>query len=208
MRNYSNERVSTGIEGLDEVMLGGYIRQNAYLVTGQAGTGKTTLCLHFLEEGSRNGEPTLFVSFGEKAEQIMKNAKKLGMKLENVEFLDLSPSPDFFARAEMYDVFSPAEVEREPVVKSIVSKAEELAPKRVVVDSMTQLRYLSSDIFLFRKQVLSFIRFLTEGGATVLFTAEASGDAPDDDLRFLADGIIELSMDEIGSSVEVSKSRG
>jgi len=73
---------------------------------------------------------------------------------------------------------------------------------------MTQFRYLSTDVFQFRKQVLSFIRYLKENGATVLFTAESSSDAPDDDLRFLADGIIELFYSETGRKLEVKKFRG
>jgi len=132
----------------------------------------------------------------------------LGLNLKNVEFLDLSPSAEFFTEVESYDIFSPAEVEREPVTRAIKNKIESLKPKRVAIDSMTQFRYLSTDVFQFRKQVLSFLRFLNESGATVLFTAEASSDAPDDDLRFLADGIIDLSISEIGKQLEIKKFRG
>ena len=69
-----------------------------------------------------------------------------------------------------------------------------LKPKRVFLDAMTQFRYLASDAFQFRKQALSFLRFLIEQGATVLFTSEGSHGAPDDDLQFMADGVIHLDL--------------
>lgn len=186
-------KISSGIKGLDYILNGGYFEYNSYLIAGGPGSGKTTVCLHFLEEGDKKGEPCLFITLWEKEEQIRSNASLLGLNLKNLEFLDLSPSAEFFTELESYDIFSPAEVEREPITKAIKSKIEFLKPKRVAIDSMTQFRYLSTDVFQFRKQVLSFLRFLNESGATVLFTAEASSDAPDDDLRFLADGIIDLS---------------
>lgn len=201
-------KISTGIEGLDEILYKGYISCRSYLITGGPGSGKTTLSLHFLEDGSKQNEPCLFITLGEKEEQIRNNSLNIGLKLKNVHFLDLSPTPDFFSKVESYDIFSPAEVEREPITNAIKTQVEELKPKRVVVDSMTQFRYLSTDIFQFRKQVLSFLRFLNENGATVLFTAEASSSAPDDDLRFLADGIIELTSSECGKQLEVKKFRG
>jgi len=207
-KNEQNQKISTGISGLDEITFGGYIPYKSYLITGGPGSGKTILCLHFLEEGSKKGEVCLFITLGEKEEQIRNNALTLGLKLKNVEFLDLSPSAEFFSHIEAYDIFSPAEVEREPITNAIKTKIEQLKPKRVVVDSMTQFRYLATDIFQFRKQALSFLRFLNESGATVLFTAEASTDAPDDDLRFLSDGIIELTTSEIGRKLEVKKFRG
>lgn len=207
-KSEQNKKISTGISGLDEITYGGYIPYKSYIITGGPGCGKTTLCLHFLEEGSKKGEPCLFITLGEKEEQIKTNALNLGLKLKNVEFLDLSPSAEFFSQIEVYDIFSPAEVEREPITIAIKSKIEQLKPSRVVVDSMTQFRYLAPDVFQFRKQTLSFLRFLIENGATVLFTAEASADAPDDDLRFLADGIIELTNSEIGNMLEIKKFRG
>lgn len=91
-----NKKISTGIPGLDEITFGGYIAHKSYLVTGGPGSGKTIICLHFLEEGSNKGEPCLFITLGEKEEQIRDNALKLGLKLKNVEFLDLSPSAEFF----------------------------------------------------------------------------------------------------------------
>ena len=202
------ERVSTGVAGLDQILKGGLIARRAFLLRGGPGSGKTTIGFHFLQEGIKNGEKSLFITLGETREQLKENAENLGVSLEGIEFLDLSPSSDFFSELESYDIFSPAEVEREPVTRRIIDTVNKLRPRRIFIDSMTQFRYLATDAFQFRKQALSFIRFLTEKGATVLFTSEASQEAPDNDLMFLSDGIIELRVHADRRSIKVLKLRG
>jgi circadian clock protein KaiC len=202
-------RVSTGITGLDEVLYGGLIPKRTYLVRGRPGSGKTTLGLHFLIEGAAKGESVLLITFGEAEAEIRANAQILGFDLAQVHFLDLSPNAKFFTEVQTYDIFSPAEVEREPVTKQILDQIETLHPQRVFLDAMTQFRYLTTDAFQFRKQVLSFQRFLIEQGATVLFTSEGSISFPDDDLQFMSDGIINLeSYPKKGRAISVSKFHG
>ncbi|OWY66984.1 recombinase RecA [cyanobacterium TDX16] len=203
-----SERRSTGISGLDEVLYGGLIPVRAYLVRGGSGAGKTTLGLSFLVEGVANGEKPLYITLGESAEQICTNAERIGFDTQGITFLDLSPTSDFFSQVQTYDIFSAAEVEREPMTQQIVEQVRSLQPQRVFLDAMTQFRYLSSDTFQFRKQVLSFLRFLLEKGATVLFSSEDGGSAPDDDLQFMSDGVIHLQQSLEGRSVSVTKFRG
>jgi len=202
------ERVAIEVPGLDEVLHGGLLPGRAYLVRGGPGTGKTTLGLHFLAAGVRRGERSLYVTLGEPAQQIKTNAQSIGLDPEGIDWLELIPTAEFFAQAESYDLFTPAEVEREPMTRRIVETIERTRPQRVFVDSMTQFRYLAPDIFQYRRQVLSFLRFLTEQGATVLFASESSAEAPDEDLQFLADGVIELLATEEQRSVIVTKFRG
>jgi circadian clock protein KaiC len=201
-------RVSTGSTGLDEILYGGFIPKRAYLVRGGPGCGKTTLGLHFLTEGTAKGERGLLISLGEPEAEIRANAQTLGFDLAQVHFLDLSPNATFFTEVQTYDIFSPAEVEREPVTQQILEQIETLHPQRVFLDAMTQFRYLAADAFQFRKQVLSFLRFLIEQGATVLFTSEGSVSAPDDDLQFMSDGVINLQSGPEGRTISVSKFRG
>ncbi|MCX7854787.1 MAG: AAA family ATPase [Anaerolineae bacterium] len=202
------QRISTGVPGLDEILHGGLIPGRAYLIRGGPGTGKTTLGLHFLSAGATLGEKTLCITLTEPAGQIRQNAERRGIDISQVEFLDLTPTPDFFVQVETYDIFSPAEVERGPITQQITEAVKSICPARVLVDSMTQFRYLATDPFQYRKQVLSFVRFLTESGATVLFTSESSPEAPDADLQFLADGIIELQREGDQRSLSVLKFRG
>ena len=201
-------RVSTGITGLDEILYGGFIPRRAYLVRGGPGCGKTTLGLHFLTEGVARGERSLFITLGEPEAELRANAQALGFDLAQVHFLDLSPNAAFFTEMQTYDIFSPAEVEREPVTQQILDLIEALQPQRVFLDAMTQFRYLASDSSQFRKQVLSFLRFLVEQGATTLFTSEGTVAVPDDDLQFLSDGVIHLYFQGEGRTLSVSKFRG
>jgi circadian clock protein KaiC len=208
MKRDPSVRLSTGIAGLDEILLGGLIPGRAYLLRGGPGTGKTTIGLHFLTTGKTHLEKPLFITLAESEEQIRKNAEGIGFDLGGLTFLDLSPSSTFFTEVQSYDIFAPAEVEREPTTQQIVSQVEALKPQRVFLDAMTQFRYLAGDAFQFRKQALSFLRFLIEQGATVLFTSESSVEAPDDDLQFMADGVINLEFASEERTISVSKFRG
>lgn len=204
----SSEKLSSGIEGFDEILIGGFVPRRSYLIRGLPGTGKTALGMHFLTEGVKNGENVLFINMGEPTKQVQKNAHSMGFDTENIHFLDLSPDEEFFANAEAYDIFSPAEVERESTTNKIIEKIKSLKPTRVFLDPITQLRYLSTDKFQFRKQSLSFLHFLVDNGATVLFTSEFSTQEPDDDLQFMCDGIINLDFFSAGRSISVNKFRG
>jgi len=79
----SNERISSGIPRLD-VMLGGagYYRGSAVLVSGTAGTGKTSVAVLFAEAACRRGERALYFSFEESPSQIIRNMRSIGIDLE------------------------------------------------------------------------------------------------------------------------------
>ncbi|GAC1466971.1 MAG: ATPase domain-containing protein [Ktedonobacteraceae bacterium] len=201
-------RLSTGVEGLDEILYGGCLPRCAYLLRGGPGSGKTTLGLHILATGAARGENTLFITLGENVEQIRANAAQVGIDLTHVHFLDLSPNASSFTRMESYDIFSPSEVEREPITQKIIEEVQRLQPQRVFLDSITQFRYLSNNAFQFHKQVLAFLRFLSEQHATVFFTSEGSAGAPDDDLQFMSDGVLTLVSSNESRTVSITKFRG
>ena len=205
--NIEQARLSTGIEGLDAVLSGGLIPNQTYLLRGGPGNGKTTLGLHFLTQATAE-KPALFITLGEIESKVRRNAERLGLNLEFVHFLDLSPSAAFFTEDKSYDIFSPADVERESVTNQILTSVRELHPKRVFVDSITQFRYLSSDTYQFHQQVLSFVRYLTDEGATTIFTSEDSSANPDNDLQFLSDGVITLKASLTGRTIQIEKFRG
>lgn len=207
-KQMSENRLSVGITGLNEVIGGGLIPQRSYLVRGGPGTGKTTLGFHFLAAGVALGEKVLFITLGEPEAQLRANAQWLGFEIEAMPFLDLSPSSEFFTEVQTYDIFSASEVEREPTTQKIIEQVQAVKPQRVFLDAITQFRYLATDEFQFRKQVLSFLRFLVEGGATVVFTSEGTSSAPDDDLQFISDGVIYLELLPEGRTVSVTKFRG
>lgn len=164
--------------------------------------------VHFLTQGIDKNEKALFITFAEQKEQILANAQSLGFDLADINFLDLSPTTEFFEEVETYDIFSSAEVEREPVTEEIKEAVNKIKPKRIFIDSITQFRYLTSNEFQFHKQCLAFLRFLTAQECTVLLGSESSQTKPDDDLQFLSDGIIQLKYENEQRSLEVTKFRG
>ena len=201
-------RISTGVAGLDEILSGGLIAEQAYLIKGQPGSGKTTLGFHFLNAGLSQKEKTLLISFSESETRLRRNAQLVGIDIERVEFLDLSPTADFFTEDQTYDIFSPAEVEKAPITQKIIENIDKIKPKRVFLDAITQFRFLALDEFQFRKQIQSFLRFMLERDITLLFTSEGSDRHPDDDLQFMSDGTIQLYMKSERRSIQVIKLRG
>lgn len=199
--------LSTGILGLDEVCLGGLPPESAYLVRGGAGTGKTTLALHFLAAGAAQGESSLFISFDETEPRIRRNAPR-SLSLDKVEILDLSPMSSAFTEEESYDVFAPSEIEGEALTDKLRKAVESLEPKRIAIDSITHLLHLAPDAYRYRKQSLALIRYLVDNGATVLFISEAIGQVPDNESSFLSDGIIDLSYTGDIRYLDVMKLRG
>lgn len=200
-------RTSTGIAGLDEVLLGGLIARRSYMIRGGPGSGKTIWGLHFLDWAAAQGQTCLFITFGESEAELKRNGRLLGFDVDRLKFLDLSPNSDQFAQAPDYDIFPPSEVERAPVARQIRDAVTSLRPSRVVVDGMTQLRQLSANGFQFRKEALAFLRFLSEAGCTVAFTSE-SNEGPDEDLQFMADGVISLESQGGRRRMIVTKFRG
>ena len=196
-------RVSTGVAGIDEILDGGLIPERSYLVSGGPGAGKTVLGLHFLTAGDGNA---LFVNFEETAAAIEQNAAAVGIDTADVTFLELSPGAEAFT-GDQYDVFDPDEVEGQSVVGAIREAVEDGGYDRVFIDPLTHLNYLTPDAYRFRKEVGGLFRFLTESGATVLFSVPAGAPGVTD-LEFLADGGIAITTGTHGRRVEVVKFRG
>jgi circadian clock protein KaiC len=202
-------QISTGVEGLDELLRGGFIQGRMYLVTGKSGTAKTTLGMHFLYEGLTNDETVLHIHGEESAEELITNADQFGIDIRPVEFLDLGPGSDFFTEDPSYDLVDSSDIDQERYTEVIHEAVEEIDPDRVVIDPITQLRYLETSDYHYRKRILSFIRFLKKRGVTVLSTAAlGKNQNASADIRSLSDGVVELSRVKDGRRVEVVKNRG
>jgi circadian clock protein KaiC len=198
----SKNRVSTGIQGLDQVLHGGFIASRIYVAHGEPGTGKTTLGFHFLAAGDPKPGNNLLITFDQPAEHLRSDATTLGMGLDAVTIVDLTPSPQTFSAMETYDIFSPAEIEREPITKEISRALAQENVQRVFVDGFDHFRQLATDPFHYRRLVQSFFRFATQHGATVLIGSEARECIAD------ADGAVHLESGNEGRSIRVLKFRG
>jgi circadian clock protein KaiC len=122
-----NNRLSTGIEGLDNILRGGLAKGFLYLIEGNPGAGKTTLALQFLLEGARQGESGLYISLAESEDELRHVAASHGFDLANVTLCKISP-PELAGNAsEQYTVFPPVEVELADVLETILERVRTVA---------------------------------------------------------------------------------
>ncbi len=199
-------KVSTGIAGLDEILNGGYISERSYLIQGGPGAGKSTVGYHFLETGNNQGENTLLITLSESSESIKENTSRQNIDLSGTHILDLSPDSDRYKNDENYSVFSPSEIEQEPITQKVRQTVEDHQPSRVVLDSITMLNMLNSDPYQARSMALSFIRFICGSGATLIMLSEQTDES--EDSAYWVDGIIKLSAESDWRNVHVNKFRG
>ena len=78
----SNERLSSGVKALDEMLGGGFYRSTSVLISGYAGTAKTTLSAQFAETACRRGERTVIISFESDGSELIRNMAAVGIRLE------------------------------------------------------------------------------------------------------------------------------
>lgn len=203
------KRLLTGVEGLDLILNGGLIPNKTYLLRGGPGTGKTTLGIHYLVEGVKNGEKSALITLTEDKSKLINDFKNRNFNLDRVSFIDLSPSANLIESSESYDIFPVEEVEKEPLINKIISKLKESNADRVYFDGLKQLRFLSKNEYEFRKYMLSMLQFAADNKITLLVSSEASKNEPDDDLQFLSDGVINLNfVDKNRRYINISKFRG
>jgi len=210
----SAERVPMGIRGMDEVLGGGLPKGHIYLVEGESGAGKSTIGLHFLLEGRRRGERTLWITMSETERELHDAAKSHGWSLEGIDILNLVVSQEVLRSEEKYSFFSPADVEFNDTTRTIVAAVERVKPARVVFDPFSDIRHLVRDTLRYRRQILALRDFFAEHGCTVLLMQEMTrGTAGDIQAEALTHGYLTLHQDspEYGGQrrrLRVHKMRG
>jgi len=209
-----NQRVSTGIEGLDEIMKGGFVPASSYLIVGPAGSGKTILSLQFFNECARRKEACLYFTFAEPVEAIRKNTAAFGWDLTDIVFVDFTKlDHDDYLNGE-YSVFPPGDVERAPAWQRIYKALEEHKPERVVIDSATFLRYLSIDDYQYRKQIQKLINHLAAIKCLSLLLFEPTELAQSTSIALAVDCVLSISNEITRQKVsefrtlEINKMRG
>lgn len=207
------ERLATGVRGLDDILLGGLPRHHLYLIEGDPGTGKTTIAMHFLLEGLKRGEKALYVTLSESKGELLGVAASHGWNLDDVHIFEMTPQGEEVQPEAQYTVFHPAEVELADTIASVLKAVDEVQATRVVFDSLSELRMLARDPLRYRRQILSLKRFFAGRNCTVVLLDDKTSDSNDLQLQSIAHGVIMLHNEErdYGTKrrrLEVRKLRG
>ncbi|MEM3400063.1 MAG: ATPase domain-containing protein [Candidatus Micrarchaeia archaeon] len=189
------ERVKTGVEGLDDILGGGFPKKRSIIVAGGPGTGKTLFCMQFLYAGAKAGEVGIFISTEEERDRIIENVmaafpewadfEKL-VEEDRVVITKVEPFPKIATERKWFENL-------QELIEAFVSQYK---ASRVAIDSATIIKAGFSSDFDFRKSMVFLLEYVAKLDATVLLTvemptAERDGFAFDVE-EFLADGVIIL----------------
>lgn len=183
-------RLSTGVAGLDDILSGGLPRHHLYLIEGDPGTGKTTVALHFLLEGIRQGDKGLYVTLSESKNELLGVAASHGWSLDGITIYEMVPAGDEVQPEAQYTVFHPAEVELADTIASVLKVVDDVGATRVVFDSLSELRMLARDPLRYRRQILALKRFFAGRKCTVLLLDDRTAEVNDLQLQSIAHGVI------------------
>lgn len=206
-------KVSTGIAGLDEILQGGLSPNYLYLIEGTPGSGKTTLALQFLLKGQLQGESVLYVTLSETRQELMAVGRSHGWSLEGVHIFEMAPPEESLSAEEQLTMFHPSELELSDTTKGVLDEVERLKPKRVVFDSLSEIRLLAQNPLRYRRQILALKQFFVGRQSTVLLLDDRTSADEDLQLQSIAHGVICLEhlATEYGAErrqLKVSKMRG
>jgi len=206
----NDNRVSTGIDGLDALLLGGFPQGSVTLVSGTPGTGKTIVCFQYIHAGLKNGEKCLYLTSNERIKNLVHQAKELGFDFQH--FIDNGQLKFLYLNLERHDIH-----------KKMGDEIKTGEYTRVVLDSLTPLSEipvwlvykgneiipsdLSSDrntypidsIQATRTHVRRLMSILEDDACTTLVTSEIPEGSRclsrDSISEFLVDGILLLDLD-------------
>ncbi len=187
------DQALTGIFGLDDVLAGGLTRNRLYLIEGSPGAGKTTLALQFLLEGLRLGEPGMYVTLSETADELRASAATHGWSLDGISVVELVPEADLSAEQEQ-TLLHPAEFELGETTGRILEKIEQERPARLVLDSLSELRLLAQSALRYRRQILALKHRFTRHRCTVLLLDDQTAEPRDLQLHSIVHGVIALEQ--------------
>ena len=157
-------RKSFGIKGLDDILGGGIPQGHMVLISGNTGTGKTTLGMHFLIQGINEGENAVFVALEEPIEQIKKTALTHGWDLNRYE----KEGKIKFVVVNLIDVSN------DKLLYNIINAAEKIKAKRVIMDSVSSLFSATMGEEQVRQFLLQASRYFKANAITCIMNYLAS----------------------------------
>ncbi|HJH32735.1 MAG TPA: circadian clock protein KaiC [Methanosarcinaceae archaeon] len=202
----SDTRIKSGIDGLDTMLNGGMMENSSMLVAGGPGTGKTIFGLQFINCGLLQKEPCIIATFDERPEQMVLEAKKLG--------LDLAP---YIENGLLKFIYSdPDDVCPAEHAIRIKKCVESIGVKRVFFDGIVNLEMTLPDHLQLRGYLHSLTNYLKSSSVTSVFTTEISPNGKNriisPDASFIMDSVIILkhieSENKLRKYAYILKSRG
>jgi len=202
------EKVKTGIPGLDDLIEGGLEKKSVIVLAGEAGSGKTTFAMQYLYAGAAlYKEPGLYVTFEEQKSSLFRHMARMGWDFEKLE----QEKKIFVLEYPPHEVDS--FINQGNVVEDLI---RENGIQRIVIDSVTSLVLLREDEYKRRQALLKTIDSLRKWGATTIMLSEAEMRGERLKVRFgieyLADGLILIYNIRKGDArelaLEVFKLRG
>ena len=161
----------TGIQGLDEITLGGLPRGRPTLVCGSAGCGKTLLAMEFLVRGAiQFHEPGVFIAFEETAGELTENVRSLGFELDTL-IAERKLAIDY-VHVDRSEIEETGEYDLEGLFLRVGVAIDSIGAKRVVLDTLETLFAGLPNPVILRAELRRLFRWLKDRGVTAIVTAE------------------------------------
>lgn len=170
-------KASTGVAGLDDILHGGFARNRLHLLEGSPGTGKTTVALQFLLSGAAAGEGGIYVTLAETEEELRAGARSHGWEIDGkIEIFELVPPQSVLDPNQHQSLLYSSDLELGETVQRILDAIERLKPKRVVLDSLSEIRVLAQSSLRYRRQVLALKHYFAKNQSTVVMLDDMTGE--------------------------------
>jgi circadian clock protein KaiC len=186
------DQAAFGIAGLDDILAGGLERQRVYLLEGAPGTGKTTAAMSFLREGAVQGEKALYITLSETEDELRSAAQSHGWSLEGVDIFELAPPESLLDEQQQQSLLYSSDLELGETTRMIFAEVEDKKPRRVVIDSLSEIRLLAQSSLRYRRQVLALKHYFAKQNATVLLLDDLTTEINDKTVHSVAHGVIQL----------------
>jgi circadian clock protein KaiC len=189
----TNLKAATGVEGLDDVLAGGLRRGRVYLLEGTPGTGKTTIAAQFLIEGAQRGETGLYITLSETEDELRETARSHGWAFDDsTEIFELVPPESLLDGEQQQSLLYSSDLELGETTQRIFEAIERHNPKRVVLDSLSEIRLLAQSSLRYRRQVLALKHYFSRNDSTVLMLDDLTTETLDKTVHSVAHGVIRL----------------
>ncbi|MDO9417693.1 ATPase domain-containing protein [Pararhizobium sp.] len=186
-------KARTGVTGLDDILAGGLSAGHVFLLEGNPGAGKTTIALHFLIEGEKQGETGLYITLSETERELREGAASHGMVLgDKITVFELAPPESLLDDDQQQSLLYSSDLELGETTKLIFDAFERLKPQRVVLDSLSEIRLLAQSSLRYRRQILALKHYFARQGATVLLLDDLTADVLDKTVHSVVHGVVHL----------------